>query len=258
MVKRHLNRFLNFLCGIPKYIFIKSYSFFLRTRIFNLKNIPKGDSAILAINHITGSDPILVLASLKKKIVFIADSKLFATKLTNFFFRKFADSIPIFKEEFLKNTRIFKELFSLKNKENLLLGIFPEGKLNKKGDLEKFFKGTAYISYKTKIPIIPVYISNIFKGPSRKSWFGRNSVAEGIITIAINIFKRIHIYIGNPIDPTAENIIADFDDLTNKKAYKEILKSINQELEDEFLQLEEQSNYLSEPWNNLDSENKRA
>jgi 1-acyl-sn-glycerol-3-phosphate acyltransferase len=230
----------------PKRIFIKTYSLFLRTRIINKKNLPLDSSAILAINHITGSDPILVLASLKRQVTFLGDSRLFATKLTNLFFRKFTGTIPVFKEDFLKNVKVFKELFLRIKNEKMLIGIFPEGKLNKKGRLEELYRGTAYISYKTKLPVIPVYISNIFKGPSKRTWFGRNSIMEGIITIFLNFFKRVHIFIGNPIDPTAENVLADFEHLASCKNYKEALEDINYALEEEFLKLEEQSNNIGD------------
>jgi 1-acyl-sn-glycerol-3-phosphate acyltransferase len=181
------------------------------------------------------------MASLKKKMTFLGDSKLFTTKLTDFFFKKITGTIPVFKEDFLKNTKVFKDLFWRIKKEKILLGVFPEGKLNKKGKLDDLFKGTAYISYKTSLPVIPVYISNIFKGPSKKSWFGRNSVAEGMITIFINFFKRVHIYIGNPIDPTAENVVDDFRHLNKRENYRDTLEDINQALKEEFLKLEEQS-----------------
>ena len=67
---------------------------------------------------------------------------------------------------------------------------------------------------------------------------------EGLITITLNFFKRIHIFIGNPIDPTADNVVADFEHLASGKQYKEILDSINQDLIKECLLLEEQSNDL--------------
>lgn len=67
----------------------------------------------------------------------------------------------------------------------------------------------SFLSYKTKMPIIPIYIHNIFKGPSKKNWFGRNSVKEGIITLIINKFKKVNIFIGDSINPTVDNIILE-------------------------------------------------
>jgi 1-acyl-sn-glycerol-3-phosphate acyltransferase len=241
MKKSKIQKIIDFLLESPKRSFIKFYSIFLRTKIINKKNLPKDGPAIIAVNHITGSDPILIMASLKKKMTFLGDSKLFTTKLTSFFFSKITGTIPVFKEDFFKNTKVFKDLFGRIKTEKMLLGVFPEGKLNKKDKLDDLFKGTAYISYKTCLPVIPVYISNVFKGPSKKSWFGRNSVAEGLITIFINFFKRVHIHIGNPIDPTAENVVDDFKHLGKRENYKDSLEDINRALKEEFIRLEEQS-----------------
>jgi len=188
---------------------------------------------------------------LRKKIIFLADSKCFETKISNFFFTRFTESIPVFKMHFIKTIYTIKDIFGVfnskkkkDNSKNIFLGIFPEGKLNKKSHLADFFKGTAYLSYKLKLPIIPVYISNIFKGPSRNNWFIRRPVIEGLITIFFNQFKKVHIFIGDPIDPIANNIIQDFQNMTDGQEYKNIIEKINSLLNEEFLNLENESNMI--------------
>ena len=246
MLSKGLESLKKLLFDSPKILFINFYRLFTRKKVFNLKKLPVDKPAILAINHSTGADPIIVLASLRKKILFLADSRCFETRLTNFFFRRFANTIPVFKKQFMKNLESFKEVFSLfdtsKNKnKNIFLGIFPEGKLNKDNKLDEFFKGTAYLSYKMKIPIIPVYISNIFKAKNKEQWLKKHPVLEGIVTIFLNMFRRIHIFIGEPINPLAESIIKDFQDFTDKKAYKEMIDEINRSLSAEFLELEKEA-----------------
>ncbi|MDD3520703.1 MAG: lysophospholipid acyltransferase family protein [Actinomycetota bacterium] len=233
----------------PKIIFINFYRLLLRRKIFNIKRLDINKPAILAINHITGADPIIVLAALKKKIIFLADSKCFETKISNFFFSRFTESIPVFKKHFIKTINTIKDVFKIINKtkkekaiKNIFLGIFPEGKLNKKEHLSDFFKGTAYLSYKLKLPIIPIYISNIFKGPVRKNWFVRRPVIEGLITIFFNQFKKVHIFIGEPIDPMADNILKDFQNMSEGQEYKNIIEKIHDSLNNEFFKLENESN----------------
>jgi len=244
MIKKITAKIINIFYNTPRILFVNYYKLLTRTKVFNIKRIPEGKSAIFAINHITGADPIIILGVLKKKIYFLAESENFRNRFTNFFMRKFTNSIPIFKKEFMKNIRSFKELFSISDKKNIFLGIFPEGNLNKKEKLGKFHKGAAYFSYKTKLPIVPVYIHNLLKGPGEKRWIGRNNVVEGIIALTINTFRKIHIFIGKPIDPMAENIIEDFKDLTDKKACKQITENIHKALLDEFLELENEADKL--------------
>jgi 1-acyl-sn-glycerol-3-phosphate acyltransferase len=239
-----VNRIKNIIFNIPRFLIIYSYRLFLRIRIFNPKKIPDDKSVIFAFNHTTGADPIIVLGALRKKIHFIASSDNFKSRLTDYFMRKFGNSIPIFKDQLSKNVKSFKELFTISKKGKVFFGIFPEGGLNKSGNFIKFYGGTAYLSLKTKLPIIPVYIHNINKGPNEKSWFGRNNVAEGILSLVMNTFKRINLFIGEPIDPMAENILEDFKELTDKKAYKKVIERINKELLEEFTELKSEADNL--------------
>ncbi len=236
-----MGKILNFFYNIPKFLFVALYRLLIRIRVFNRKNIPIEKPAILAINHTTGADPVIILTAIKKEIYFLADGDNFKNRFINFFMRKFTKSIPLFKKQFNKNTKTFKELFALKNGKNFFYGIFPEGRLNKKGKISGMDKGAAYLSYKTKLPIIPIYIHNIIKGPDTNCWLGRNRVLEGVFALIINTFRKINIFIGEPIYPIANNIITDVKGLTDKKTYRHIIDEIHQALEKEFFLLESES-----------------
>jgi len=258
-MRQKINEFLaKIFFKSPKIIFINFYRIFLRKKVFNIKRLPENKPAILAINHATGADSIIILASIRKKIIFLADSRCFETRFTNFFFRKITDCIPLFKKQFTKNLTSFKKIFevfniSKKKNKNVLLGIFPEGKLNKEENLDEFYKGSAYLSYKMELPVIPVYLSNIFKGPVKKKWYIRRPVLEGFITIFANLFKKIHIFIGEPINPLAENIIDDFNDLIDKNTNKEIIEKINISIKEEFNKLENEAKLILKELSNEES-----
>jgi len=245
IVKISISKIANIFCDIPRILFVNYYRLLIRIRVINIKRIPNDKSAIFAINHVTGADPIIILAVLKKKIYFMADSENFRNRFTNFFMRRFTNSVPIFKKQFMKNIKSFKELFSISAKKNVFFAVFPEGRLNKKGKFEKFHKGAAYLSYKTKLPIIPIYIHDILKGPDEKRWIGRNNVAEGIVALMLNTFRKIYIFVGKPIDPLTKSISEEFKNLTDKKVYKQITEDIHKALEDEFLELKEEADDLS-------------
>jgi 1-acyl-sn-glycerol-3-phosphate acyltransferase len=236
---------LNILYNTPRFLFINFYRLcIVRINVINKKEIAGKNSAIFTFNHTTGADPIIVLGALRKKIYFIADSDRFKTKFTDFFFRKFTNSIPVFKKEFLKNINSFRELFLIAKEKKIFFGIFPEGSLNKNNMFGKFHNGAAYLSYKTKLPIIPVYIHNIHKGPAPDSKFGKNPVMEGIYSLFSNTFRKIHVFIGEPIDPVAENIFTDFMEMADKNSYKIILNRITSRLENEFVKLKNEADGL--------------
>jgi 1-acyl-sn-glycerol-3-phosphate acyltransferase len=244
MMRNIIKKVSDFFYSIPRILFVNFYKIFSRARIVNPKNLPKDRSVILAINHTVDADPIILLATIKKKIFFIAESENFGNRLTNFFMRRFANCVPVFKAQFTKNIKSFKELFNISKGKNVFFGIFPEGVLNKKGGFKNFQKGAAYFSYKTKLPIIPVYMHNTNISPESKKWVWNNRITRGIISIIINSFRKIHIFIGDPIDPIAESVMQEFKDFTDPGARKKIVNNINEALKKEFLELADEADDL--------------
>jgi len=244
MFGNFIKKLTDFFYSIPIVLFINFYKLFTRTRVFNTRRLPGNKSVILAINHTADADPIILLAAIKKRVCFIAESENFGNWFTSFFMRKFANCIPVFKQQFSKNIKSFKELFRISEGRNVFFGIFPEGMLNKKKGFIKFHKGAAYFSYKTRLPIIPVYMHNMNRGSESKKWLLNNRVTRGMISLIMNTFRKIHIFIGEPIDPIAENIIKEFKDFTEPAAYKNIINNINDALEKEFLELASEADDL--------------
>ncbi|MCK5567404.1 MAG: 1-acyl-sn-glycerol-3-phosphate acyltransferase, partial [Actinomycetia bacterium] len=91
MMKVLFRKISDFFYNIPRILFINFYKLFTRTRIFNRKRLPENSSVILAFNHSSDADPIIILSALKKKIYFIAESENFETWIANFFMRRFAN-----------------------------------------------------------------------------------------------------------------------------------------------------------------------
>lgn len=243
--KRFIESIKDFFFSIPRIVVINSYKLVVRIRVFNRQRLPEGKPFILAINHVTGADPLIILGGIKKKITFLAGSGNFTNVVSNFFMRRCANAVPVFKEKTIKNVNTFKEIFDISKDTKTVFGIFPEGSLNKKDGFKKFHKGVAYLSYKMKMPILPVYISDIRKGFGKNRLLGRFVVLEGISAIFLNFFNKVNVFIGNPIDPIAENIIKDFRDLKDKTSIKEMTEDINDALSDEFLSLKQEADEYS-------------
>ena len=232
-----------FFYALPRIIIVNIFKAIVRIRVFNYARIPANEQVIFAINHITGADPILIMAALNKKLIFFAISDDFENKFTNFFFRKVGNSIPVFQKDYSKNFASFKELISNKGKKGFDFVVFPEGRLNKTNIYKNFKKGAAYFAYKTSLRIIPVYIQNV-KGPKAGTRLEENKVTEGIIALALNLFRRVNIFIGNPMDPIAQNIIDDFRELKDKKSYREAVDDIHEEMERNFWDLQDEAEII--------------
>lgn len=238
-----MKKIRDFFYALPRITVVNLYKLIVRIKVFNYARIPANEQVIFAINHVTGADPIIIMAGLKKKLIFFAISKDFKTKFTNFFFRKVGNAIPVFQENFFKNFGSFKELIENRNKKGVNFAVFPEGKLNKTDVYKEFKKGAAYFAYKTKLRIVPVYIQGV-RGLKAGTKLEENDVAEGIMALILNLFKRINIFIGNPIDPIAENIIKDFKQLEDEKGYRDIVDEIHEEMEKGFWELQDEAHEI--------------
>jgi hypothetical protein len=82
---------------------------------------------------------------------------------------------------------------------------------------------------------------NLRKGVHPESFIAKSNVAEGIISIIANTFQRINVYIGDPINLTAENIIDDFKSLVDAKNYRSSINEINRALIEEFSELQDEA-----------------
>ncbi len=235
-----MEKIREFFYSLPRIIIVNIFKIIIRIKVFNYERIPVNRQVIFAINHVTGADPILLLAGLGKKLVFFAISEDFKTKFTNFFFRKVGNAIPLFQKNLYKNFGSFREMLENLKRKELNLAIFPEGKLNKTDVYDDFKKGTAYFSYKSKLPIIPVYIQGV-RGLKAGIRAENNKVSEGISALALNLFRRINIFIGNPIDPIAANIISDFEATEPGKNYKEKINNIHENIEKNFWDLQDEA-----------------
>ena len=238
-----MKRIKELLYSLPRIIIVNVFKVIIRIKVFNYERIPVNRQVIFAINHITGADPILILAGLGKKIVFLAISDNFRTKFTNFFFRKVGNAMPVFQKNFYKNFASFKETLGSLKKQETNLAVFPEGKLNKTDVYNSFRKGAAYFSYKTRLPIIPVYIQGV-RGLKAGTRAETNKVSEGIMALVLNLFRRINIFIGSPIDPIAQSIISDFTDKNKNRNYREIVDNIHENMEKNYWSLQNEAREL--------------
>jgi 1-acyl-sn-glycerol-3-phosphate acyltransferase len=144
---------------IIKTIFYILFKIFWKIEITGSDNIPKKGSLIVAPNHVSYLDPVIVGISMKRKVHFIAKKEVFSTVLGNLFFRQL-NAFPVDRDKI--------DMAALKNALNLLqqgeiLGIFPEGTRSMNGELKEFKLGIIKIAMKAGAPILPVGIIGVHK-----------------------------------------------------------------------------------------------
>ncbi len=124
---------------------------FLRLKTEGMDNIPTSGAVIIAPNHVSNWDPIVVGIAMRRPVYFMAKAPLFKYSFSNYVFRKL-NAFPV-KAEYADRQAIKSALQVLK--EGKVLGIFPQGTRSKSGDA-KAQAGIVMIALKSGAPIIPV------------------------------------------------------------------------------------------------------
>ncbi len=201
--------------------YISKIYFYLVMCIFvrGLENIPKKGPAIIIANHPGLLDGFLIMTAIKRSFHTFAKEKVFNSTFKMLFLRS-VYGIPVGNEEINKKSIIHAEKI-LKN--NKILLILPEGKINAKPDLLPFKNSFLRLAVKCKVPIIPIVILG-----SEKS------------LISGQFFPRPHdIYI-NILAPLRINISNDGpDELLNKKELQYHTERIRKKIQHNFTFLRE-------------------
>lgn len=123
-------------------------------------NIPKSGSVILAGNHTNNLDAAIMLAGPTRVVHMLAKKELFKSKISNAFFRSMG-CIPVDRKIHDENAKS-EAIEVLKNNE--VIGIFPEGTVNRTNDIILPFKyGAVSFAKKTGAYIVPFTITSKYK-----------------------------------------------------------------------------------------------
>ncbi|QGT99846.1 Acyl-CoA:1-acyl-sn-glycerol-3-phosphate acyltransferase [Candidatus Syntrophocurvum alkaliphilum] len=131
---------------------VKIFFHFLGLKIDGLHKLPKEGRVIVASNHVSNWDPIIIAVALDRPIHFMAKKELFSNPIFSLFFRSL-NAFPV-KRGTADRKAIRHALAVLKDSK--VLGIFPEGVRVKSGMKKKAQSGVAMIAIKSKTPIVPI------------------------------------------------------------------------------------------------------
>ena len=129
-----------------------------RVTCYGSENIPKDkDRLIIACNHISFSDPAVIISYFPYPIHFIAKSELFENPVMAFLVSNL-NAFPVRRG--MSDRQAVKYACDILNQDKIL-GIFPEGRRVLSSVPEKGKRGVAFISKRTGADVLPVslYIS---------------------------------------------------------------------------------------------------
>lgn len=156
------------LYAAAKVILRALFLFIFRIKTVGKENVIDG-GAILAGNHSSNWDPVLVAVTCPRSLAFMAKSELFKNKAFGFILKKIG-AFPVNRGKGDIGA-VKTALTALKN-ERLMI-IFPEGKRVKRNEKAEPKPGVVMLATHSRVPIIPVNISGSFK------WMSKITVTYG-------------------------------------------------------------------------------
>jgi 1-acyl-sn-glycerol-3-phosphate acyltransferase len=170
-----------------------------RIRLEGQEHIPETGPVILASNHRSNMDPVLLASAVERPVAFMAKAELFVGPLG--WIMRWIGQFPVRRggidREALRRTDAVLARGSM-------LGLFPEGTRGD-GSFSAVHPGLAYIVVRQRCPVLPVVISGTERVRRRFGW--------------LPFASPVRIVIGPPIDlPQAGS------DRAGRRAASEVLR----------------------------------
>jgi len=154
---------------IAKIKFLIIFKLFFRLKVTGQQNIPQDGPFIIVANHSSLLDPVILGVSVRPKVIFVAAAYLFEIRWLGYLLRK-ANSIPVQRENDIK---AIKQSLKILQRGGVL-GIFPEGGVDRQKDDLPIKAGAAYLATKVGVPIVPIKIKGADKVLPRGAKFIRS------------------------------------------------------------------------------------
>jgi 1-acyl-sn-glycerol-3-phosphate acyltransferase len=127
-----------------------------RIHVKGAENVPASGGAILASNHLTWADPIVLGVALRRPAFYLAKEGVFKNPIASWFMETMGQ-IKVERAQGANDPALEKAVALLD--QGLLLGIFPEGTRGRPGHVRRGRTGVARIHARTGAPILPVGIA---------------------------------------------------------------------------------------------------
>ena len=176
--------------------------FVYRFKVRGDEHLPVTGAAVLACNHVSFVDAVLLMAASPRPIYFLMDHRIFRAPLLGTLFR-LAKAIPIApqKEDPAAYEAAFERAAQVL-REGDLLAIFPEGGITRDGQLQPFKGGIVKILQRAQadglsVPVVPLALTHLWG-----SFFSRIEQGDAMVRpFRRGLFNRVGLEVGAPMAP---------------------------------------------------------
>lgn len=141
-----------------RYVTMGVYKLFYNFHIEGAENIPQDRALVMASNHRSYADPVILTMPMKRPVTYMAKEELFKNKLFGWFITKLG-AFPVKRGG--GDMQVIEDSVAILNSGRHLV-IFPEGTRSKDGKVGKGKTGVALIAAKSGADVLPCGI--VFEG----------------------------------------------------------------------------------------------
>jgi len=132
---------------------------FFRLKVRGYENIPHGVGVVIASNHQSYLDPIIIGVSNDEPVTFMARESLFRKRLFGWLIRR-TGAFPV-KRGSADRSAMHEAIRRLRAGARLV--VFPEGTRTLDGSLGRVRSGPALLAEKAQVPIVPAVIRGAYE-----------------------------------------------------------------------------------------------
>jgi len=126
-----------------------------RFRVRGAERIPLDGPVVIASNHISNWDPVLVGLGCPREVSFLAKEELFRNPLLAWLIRAY-NAIPVRREA--SDTQALRLAISVLRDDGAIL-MFPEGTRSRDGTIGRAKEGVAFLATKAGANVVPAFIT---------------------------------------------------------------------------------------------------
>ena len=187
-----------------------------RLSIRNAPTLPEGRPVIVASNHNSNLDPVVVGVAYPRRLRYLAKEELFRVPVLSCIIRHLG-AIPVSREDEVRAGVVLRTLLDILSMGEDIL-IFPEGSRSFDGKLQPLEGGVAMLALHSKAPVLPVFIKGTFEAMPRGCSFPKP--------------KKIEVVFGTLIDPLDLP-----NDMKDKQKRYDILDRLEKQFKEMMLEL---------------------
>jgi 1-acyl-sn-glycerol-3-phosphate acyltransferase len=171
-----------------------------RIRSINTDILPLDGAAVLACNHVSFVDAVVIMGESPRPIRFVMDHRIFKVPLMYWFFRN-AKAIAIAPaREDPKMLEAANQRIDAALADGDLVCIFPEGKITYDGELSPFKQGVQKIVERVPVPVYPMALRGLWG-----SFFSRYGGAAFTRPVEARLRRglrsKLELIVGDPVPP---------------------------------------------------------